>query len=132
MIQMLASRTFGARGFAALALMALASCGPAGEGPPALQTVEVTGGQQRYVVDFVDQGGGLRHIVVSSLGYRQMDRAEGELAFRMAAQAAEVVSCANGQGVRVLPETRVFQETDRSQGALSRGGAIWQFKGRCG
>ena len=113
-----------------LAIGLLAGC--ASGGKSTLQTVEVTGGQQRYVVDFIDQGGGVRHIVVSSLGYRQMDRAEGELAFRMASQAAEVASCANGKGVRVLPETAIFQESDRSQGALARGGAVWQFKGRCG
>ncbi|MEM0924059.1 MAG: hypothetical protein AAGI13_13505 [Pseudomonadota bacterium] len=117
---------------AAVLVTALTACSGDTGGPPALQSVEVTGAQQRYVVDFIDQGGGLRHIVVSSQGFRQMDRAEGELAFRMASQAAEVVACANGRGVRVLPETRIFQESDRSQGALSRGGAVWQFKGRCG
>ena len=115
-----------------LTVFVAACSGEPREASLSLQSVEVTGGQQRYVVDFFDQGEGVRHIQVSSLGFRQIDRAEGQLAYRMALQAAEVVVCGQGKGVRVLPETALFQETDRSQGALSRGGAVWQFKGRCG
>ncbi|MEM7509093.1 MAG: hypothetical protein AAF415_20425 [Pseudomonadota bacterium] len=117
--------------YAVAFVVLLAACG-GGDGDIKLRTVEVVGGQQRYAVDFIDQGGGVRHIVVNSLGYRSIDRSEGALAYRIASQAADTIQCANGRGVNVLPETAIFQESDRSQGALSRGGAIWQFKGRCG
>lgn len=116
---------------AVIGVLLVAACGSSADGSK-LQRIEVAGGQQRYVVDFIDQGGGVRHIVVNSLGYRSLDRSEGGLAYRVASQAADTIQCANGQGVNVLPETAIFQESDRSQGALSRGGAIWQFKGRCG
>ncbi|MBY8975329.1 hypothetical protein KHP62_05905 [Rhodobacteraceae bacterium NNCM2] len=97
-----------------------------------LETVEVAGGPQRYIVDFYDQGNGQRLILVSSAGYRGLDRGEGELAFRVATQAGERSDCGDGKGVRVAPETANYVEQDRGFNALSRGGAVWQFKGYCG
>lgn len=110
-------------------LAGLAACG-GGQGG-SLQSFEIVGGQQRYLVDIFDQGEGVRDIVVSSQGYRALQQSDASVAFSVAQQAADRIPCANGQGVRVLPSTGFFQDDSRS-GALSRGGAFWQFKGRCG
>lgn len=97
-----------------------------------LRTIEVPGGQQRYFVDFLDQGGGARHIIVRSAGYREFDRSEGDVAFAAATQAGTEIDCGNGAPVQVLADTATFIEASRSVGALARGQAHWQFKGRCG
>jgi len=102
------------------------------EGAGGLQTVEVLGGRQRYFVDIVDQGGGVRHLIVRAAGYRGFDRSEGDVAYDAAQRAGAVIDCGEGRGLRVLPDTALFIETDQSSGALARGQPVWRFKGRCG
>lgn len=118
---------------ASIPVLLLSACG-GGEGESRLETIEVTGGQQRYLVDFYDRGAGQRQILVSSAGYRGMDRSEGNVAFQVASQAGERAVCANGQGVRVLPDTANFvpQSDGFSPIANASGGNVWQFRGVCG
>lgn len=113
------------------ALILLAACGSGDQNAGSLETFEIVGGQQRYQVDLFDQGKGIRHIIVSSVGYRGLLQTDAATAFAVASQAGEQSECANGKGVRVLPDSGLFIDQNRA-GALTRGGAAWQFKGRCG
>lgn len=117
------------------AALGLTACGGENSNPNAgksLETFEISGGPQRYIVNIFDQGSGRRQITVKSAGYRGLDRGEGELALRVASQAAERANCGNGKGVRILPETALYQDRNEGFSALSRGGNIWQFTGMCG
>lgn len=116
-------------------LIALAGCAPEGERERVqrgLETFEISGGPQRYLVDILDEGNGRRQIIVSSAGYRGLDRGEGSRALGVASQAAERAQCNGGQGVRVLPDTAIYYERDEGFNALGRSSNTWQFKGICG
>ncbi|MEM7238019.1 MAG: hypothetical protein AAF501_09370 [Pseudomonadota bacterium] len=118
--------------FAAIGLVLLAGCGDGERVQRGLETFEISGGPQRYLVDILDEGNGQRQIIVSSAGYRGLDRGEGTRALSVARQAAEKAQCNTGQGVRVLPDTAIFYEKDQGFSALGRGSNSWQFKGLCG
>ncbi|MEM7178385.1 MAG: hypothetical protein AAF503_11840 [Pseudomonadota bacterium] len=120
---------------ASVPVLLLSACAEGGgKGDGRLETIEVTGGQQRYLVDFFNRGGGERQILVSSAGYRGLDRSEGNLAFQVASQAGQRAACADGQGVRVLPDSATYvpQSDGFSPIANASGGNVWQFRGVCG
>ncbi|MEM0942867.1 MAG: hypothetical protein AAGI70_02870 [Pseudomonadota bacterium] len=120
------------RVLAILSALALAACA-GGEGQQTqLETFQVVGGQQRFVVDILDQGQGVRQIVVSSAGYRGLQRDDAAAAFVAAQQAGEQARCGEGQGVRVLPDSAFFIDETQAAGGLNRGAAAWRFRGRCG
>ena len=121
------------RVFVALMLCgALAACAGGEGGEARVQTIEITGGPQRYFVDVVDRGQGNRTLVVRSAGFRGLDRGEGQLAFGVAGQAAAQFDCGANRGIALIPETARFQDDTGNVGPAIQGRNVWIFQGKCG
>ncbi|MEM8792092.1 MAG: hypothetical protein AAGE80_10775 [Pseudomonadota bacterium] len=112
---------------------ALMGCAGDGSGGSArIETFEISGGPQRYLVDVLDQGQGNRMLIVRSAGFRGFDRGEGDLAFRVAGQAAAQAQCAGGRGIGLIPSSARFQDETANLGPGTGGRNVWIFQGKCG
>ncbi|MEM9100609.1 MAG: hypothetical protein AAGC79_19050 [Pseudomonadota bacterium] len=121
------------RVFAVLLALGLAACANTeGAKDARVETFEISGGPQRYLVDVLDRGQGNRTLVVRSAGFRGLDRGEGELAFRVAGQAAAQVECGGGKGIGLIPESARYQDETANVGPGTRGRNVWIFQGKCG